>query len=56
MFKRVADKYGRYFILIPNGKYYVKIEKKNEDTSYTEVFTSDVINVQKGIIREKFRV
>jgi hypothetical protein len=56
MLKRVADKYGRYFILIPNGKYYVKIEKKNEDATYTEIFTSDVINVQKGIIREKFKV
>ncbi len=55
--QKVADKYGRYYCLLPNGKYYVKIEKKNNDESYTPVYTSPVINVSKsGIIKEKFNI
>ena len=52
-----ADQYGRYYCLVPPGKYYVKIEKKNEDGSYSLVYTSEVINVfKKGIIKERFRI
>lgn len=51
-----ADKYGRYYCLVPSGKYYVKIEKKNPDGSYSLVHTSGIINVlRKGIIKEKFK-
>ena len=52
-----ADKYGRYYCLVPAGKYYVKIDKKNGDGSYSSVYTSAVIDVsKKGIIKEKFSV
>jgi len=52
---KVADKYGRYYCLVPPGRYYVKIEKKNEDGSYSLVYTSSVINAsKKGIIKNKF--
>jgi hypothetical protein len=54
---RVADKYGRYYCLVPKGKYYVKIEKKNADASYTLVHTSAIIDASKnGIIKKKFLV
>jgi len=54
---RVADKYGRYYCLVPAGKYYVKIEKKNDDGTYSLAYTSEVINTsKKGVIKEKFRV
>jgi hypothetical protein len=53
----VADKYGRYYCLVPKGKYYVKIEKKNADASYTLVHTSAIIDASKnGIIKKKFLV
>ena len=52
-----VDKYGKYYCLVPLGRYYVKIEKKNEDGSYSLVYTSPVLDVSKeGIIKEKFRV
>jgi len=53
---KVTDKTGKYYCLVPNGKYYVKIEKKNEDESYTLVYTSRTIEVKKGYINERFEV
>jgi hypothetical protein len=53
---KISDRSGRYFCLIPNGKYYVKVEKKNEDESYELVHTSEVINVKKGIIHQRFKI
>lgn len=52
-----ADRYGKYYCLVPPGKYYVKIEKKNDDGSYSLVYTSPTIDVsKKGIIKQKFEV
>lgn len=54
---KVADKYGRYYCLVPKGKYYVKIEKKNDDGSYSLIYSSPVIDVsKKGIIKKSFRI
>jgi len=52
-----ADKYGKYYCLVPSGKYYVKIDKKNNDGSYSLIFTSGIIDASKnGIIKETFKV
>ncbi len=54
---KIADKYGKYYCLIPSGKYYVKIENKNDDGSYSLVYTSPVIDTsKKGIIKKIFKV
>jgi hypothetical protein len=54
---KITDAYGRYYCLVPKGKYYVKIEKKNEDGSYSLVHTSPVIDVSRtGIIKERFEL
>ena len=53
---KVADKLGHYLCLIPNGNYYVQIEKKNLDESYSVVFKSEVIEVKKGILNQAFEV
>jgi hypothetical protein len=53
---KVADKTGKYYCLIPNGKYYTKIENKNLDESYSLVHTSEPIEVKNGYISEKFEV
>ena len=54
---KVADQYGRYYCLIPKGQYYVNIEKKNDDGTYSKIYTSPVINAtKKGIIKENFAV
>ena len=52
-----ADKYGRYYCLVPPGKYYIKVEKKNDDGSYSLVHTSPVMDTsKKGIIKEVFKI
>jgi len=52
-----ADRYGKYYCLVPPGKYYLNIEKKNEDGSYSLAYTSPVINVShKGIIKQGFKI
>jgi hypothetical protein len=53
---RVIDEYGRYYALVPKGSYVVSIEKKNTDGSYEPVYTSAVINADKGIIKKRFVV
>jgi hypothetical protein len=54
--KKIADKLGRYYVLLPQGRYYLKIDKKNDDESYTEVFRSPVVDLKKGIINESIEV
>lgn len=51
----VADQFGRYYCLVPPGNYLAKIERKNEDGSYTEVAHTPV-TAPTGIIKEKFRI
>jgi hypothetical protein len=51
---KVADQIGRYYCLLPKGEYYVKIEKKNDDESYSLVYTSEKMNADNGIINSDF--
>lgn len=54
---KITDKYGRYYCLVPKGKYQIKIEKKNSDGSYALVHTSEIIDASsRGIIKKKFEV
>lgn len=54
---KVADKYGRYYCLLPRGRYYVKIEKKNDDQTYSLVHISPIIDTsKKGIIKKRFEI
>jgi hypothetical protein len=53
---KVADKIGRYYCLVPKGKYFVKVEKKNDDESYSEVLTSPVFLADNGIINKNFTI
>ncbi len=51
---KVADKIGRYYCLVPKGKYFVKVEKKNDDETYSLIYTSPVLNAENGIINRDF--
>lgn len=53
---KVADAYGRYYCLVPSGKYFVVIENKNNDGSYTKIFTSPLLDATNGIINQSFKV
>jgi hypothetical protein len=56
LFHRVTDQYGRYYALLSKGEYYVTIERKNPDESYTSVYKSGTINAKNGIINENFHI
>lgn len=51
---KVADKIGRYYCLVNKGRYYIKIERKNNDESYTLIYTSPAFNADEGIIHKDF--
>jgi len=54
---KVVDSRGRYYCLAPKGQYFVQIEKKNNDGSYSIVYTSPIKNGAKGgVVREKFKI
>lgn len=57
MTHRVADIHGRYYCLVPFGNYYITVEKKNDDGTYTKVFTSPTIHAGKsGMIKESYTI
>ncbi len=53
---KVSDKTGKFYCLIPSGVYNIKIEKKNIDESYTEVFAQQNVEVKNGFINTRFEV
>src|ERR1035437_3701309 len=48
--KKIADKFGSYYVLLPNGKYGIAVEKKNDDATYTEVLHRRDVDVKNGIV------
>ncbi len=52
----VCDVQGRYYCIIPKGRCFVDIEKKNPDGSYTKVYESQMIVNKSGIINSDFVV
>lgn len=53
---KVADKMGRYFCLVPNGRYYVQVENKNKDGSYSVAYKSGPIEIAHGILNKAFYI
>lgn len=52
----VADARGRYYCLVGKGRYYVEIEKKNDDGTYQKIFTSPTLDIKNGVINQTFEV
>ncbi len=52
----VVGKTGKYHILVPKGKYYLKLQKKTGENSYEEIYTSDVFKARKGYIDKTIKV
>jgi len=47
---KVTDRLGRFYALVPPGDYYLTVEKKNQDESYTLVHKSEVFSAKNGVI------
>jgi hypothetical protein len=50
LIKKIADKIGSYYVLVPNGRYFMTVEKKNDDATYTQVLNTETFNVENGLI------
>jgi len=46
----VTDENGRFYILTPPGKYYLTVETKQEDGSYSSPYRTVPVNLTKGIV------
>jgi hypothetical protein len=54
--KKACDSTGRYYALVPPGNYYVTVDRKNPDGTYTSVYQSEVFYAKKGVINSVFNV
>ena len=56
MMHRVTDAIGRYYCLLPNGNYTVRIDQKLPDATYKPILEKMPVTVTKGYLSEKFSV
>ena len=54
--KSVADETGRFYFLVPPGKYFLTVEAKQLDGSYKEVLRTEERELKGGVIKEDFLV
>ncbi|MDQ3244746.1 MAG: carboxypeptidase-like regulatory domain-containing protein [bacterium] len=50
------DSQGNYFCILPNGKYFITIEKKNFDGTYSKILNEATVEVNGGLLKKTFRV
>lgn len=50
--KVVADERGRFYMLVPPGRYYLTVEEKLPDESYREVLRTTEMELKKGVVTE----
>jgi hypothetical protein len=53
---KVTTERGQFYCLIPNGTYYLTVERKNADQTYTKVHQSLPFEVKKGVVKLKIIV
>ncbi|MDQ5883095.1 MAG: hypothetical protein QG654_6, partial [Patescibacteria group bacterium] len=52
----IVGKTGRYYVLVPNGEYYVQISKKTGEDTYEHVFTSQILKIKDGYLGNIFKI
>jgi hypothetical protein len=52
----VADKFGRFYLLVRPGVYYYTVEEKQLDGTYLKVFQSQPVSLPKGVLTENIYV
>jgi hypothetical protein len=52
----VTSATGSYYSLVPRAHYYITVEQKNPDGTYTKVFTSNTIRMSQDIINKSFDI
>jgi hypothetical protein len=54
--KTVSDETGRYYFLVPPGKYFLTVEEKLPDGSYKEVMRTAEMDLKGGVVKEDLLV
>ncbi len=52
--QRVTEVSGGYYVLVPKADYFVTIDQKNQDGTFTKLFTSSVFHARHGCIDKNF--
>ncbi len=52
----VVGKTGKYYMLVPNGEYYMRVSKKTGEDSYQEVLTTGEFRVSGGYVNKKISI
>ncbi len=52
----VADEFGRFYLLVAPGRYYITIDAKQNDGSYRRVYRSLDLNLPKGVLNEDIKI
>lgn len=47
----VTDKMGRFYLLVAPGEYYLTLEERQSDGSYKKIYTTESMNLKRGIIK-----
>ncbi|HEY4497851.1 MAG TPA: hypothetical protein VJC20_03825, partial [Candidatus Paceibacterota bacterium] len=45
-----SDHLGRFYVLVSPGEYYVRVEEKQPDSSYREIYRSGSMNLLRGVM------
>jgi hypothetical protein len=54
--KKVADKHGAYYTLVPSGRYHIAVDVKNDDGSYSESLFTKAIDIKDGVINFNVKI
>lgn len=52
----IVGKTGKYHVLVPKGRYYIKLQKKTGEQTYEDIYISDEFNVRKGYIDKVIKI
>lgn len=53
---KITTDLGGYYVLVPKADYYITVEEKNSDGTYTVLFTSPVMTARHGLINKSFDI
>lgn len=48
----VADEFGRFYILVAPGFYYITVDAKQSDGSYSRLYQSEVMHLPAGVLKK----
>lgn len=52
----IVGKTGKYHVLVPKGRYYIKLQKKTGEQTYEDIYISDEFKVRKGYIDKVIKI